>query len=384
MTRFAAGRMLTLTMIVVVFGAAGAAAATCESLKSLSLPKTTITLAESVNGGTFTPPENSAGGPPARAITNLPAFCRVAATVKPSPDSNIQIEVWLPAAGGAESPALQKWNGKLQSVGNGAWAGVIPYPALGAALSTGYATAGTDTGHTGNNARFAVEHPEKLADYGYRAVHEMTVAAKGIIAAFYGNGPRLSYWNSCSTGGRQGLMEAQRFPADYDGIIAGAPVYERTRQLIWELWIAQAVHKSDASYIPPAKYPIIHRAALAMCDARDGVTDGLIENPVTCKFDPGALVCSSGDAPACLTSRAGGSGANDLRARRQSARRARRSIPRCSREASLRGAAWPARSRLEKPSTFSSTSCSTTNSGTFARSPSTRPSRRPTRRREAS
>ena len=99
----------------------------------------------------------------------------------------------------------------------------------------------------------------------------MTVAAKGIIAAFYGNGPRLWYWNSCSTGGRQGLMEAQRFPADYDGIIAGAPVYERTRQLIWELWIAQAVHKDEASYIPPAKYPIIHRAALAMCDARDGV-----------------------------------------------------------------------------------------------------------------
>ena len=206
------------------------------------------------------------------------------ATLKPTPDSDIRIEVWLPTSaegrGGAESPALLKWNGKLQSVGNGAWAGVIPYPALGAALSTGYATAGTDTGHTGNNARFAAGHPEKLADYGYRAVHEMTVAAKGIVAAFYGSGPRLSYWNSCSTGGRQGLMEAQRFPADYDGIIAGAPVYERTRQLIWELWIAQAVHRNAASYIPPAKYPLIHRAALAMCDARDGATDGLIENPV--------------------------------------------------------------------------------------------------------
>ena len=309
MTRFAAGRMCTLTMVAVAFVVSGvsgatdaAAAATCESLKSLSLPRTTITLAESVNGGTFTPPESGTGGPPTRPITNLPAFCRVAATVKPSADSNIQIEVWLPAAGGPDRSALQKWNGKLQSVGNGAWAGIIPYPALGAALSTGYATAGTDTGHTGNNARFAAGHPEKLADYGYRAVHEMTVAAKGIIAAFYGNGPRVSYWNSCSTGGRQGLMEAQRFPADYDGIVAGAPVYERTRQLIWELWIAQAVHKDEASYIPPAKYPVIHRAALAMCDARDGVTDGLIESPAACKFDPGALACSSGDAPTCLTS----------------------------------------------------------------------------------
>ena len=156
MTRCPAGLVFTLTTAIVVFvvsGTTGAAAATCEGLKSLSLPQMTITLAESVNGGTFTPPENSAGGPPIRAIANLPAFCRVAATLKPSPDSNIQIEVWLPAADGAERSALHKWNGKLQSVGNGAWAAVIPYPALGAALAAGYATAGTDTGHIGNNAR---------------------------------------------------------------------------------------------------------------------------------------------------------------------------------------------------------------------------------------
>jgi feruloyl esterase len=269
-----------------------AVAAPCESLLSLSLPHTTITLAQHVSGGTFMPPETTAGGPPNRGLENLPSFCRVTATLQPSTDSDIKIEVWLPTA---------SWNGKLQAVGNGAWAGVIPYPALGAALTGGYATAGTDTGHTGNNARFAVGHPEKMTDYGYRAVHEMTVAARRIIASFYGNGPRFSYWNSCSTGGRQGLMEAQRFPADYDGIIAGAPVYERTRQLIWELWIAQAVHKDDASYIPPAKYPLIHRAALAMCDARDGVPDGLIEDPTTCPFDPQALECRNGDAPSCLT-----------------------------------------------------------------------------------
>lgn len=293
--------MWILLTAVGVFAATGAAAATCESLTSLSLPHTTITLAESVNGGTFTPPAAAAGGPPAREITNLPAFCRVTATLKPTPDSDIRIEVWLPASTGGVGGQAPGWNGKLQSVGNGAWAGVIPYPALGAALSTGYATAGTDTGHTGNNARFASGHPEKLADYGYRAVHEMTVAAKGIVAAFYGNGPRLSYWNSCSTGGRQGLMEAQRFPADYDGIVAGAPVYERTRQLIWELWIAQAANRNAASDIPPAKYPLIHRAVLATCDARDGATDGLIENPATCTFDPGTLVCNGGDAPTCLT-----------------------------------------------------------------------------------
>ncbi len=266
--------------------------AACEALASLSLPHATVTRAETIRGGEFAPPDNGTGAAAARPVTGLPAFCRVAATLRPSPDSDIRIEVWLPASG---------WNGKLQSVGNGAWAGVIPYPAMGAALAGGYATAGTDTGHTGNNARFAVGHPEKLTDYGYRAVHEMTVAAKAIAAGFYGNAPRLSYWNSCSTGGRQGLMEAQRYPADYDGIIAGAPVYERTRQLIWELWIAQAVHKDDASYIPPAKYAAIHRAALAACDAADGATDGLIEHPPACKFDPGTLQCTSGDGPSCLT-----------------------------------------------------------------------------------
>jgi len=206
-TRFNAGRRLRIfTIVAAIFTATRAAAAPCESLTSLALPHTTITLAEDLSRGTFTPPD----GPPGRAITNLPAFCRVAATLKPTPDSDIRIEVWLPAAQVAGGQA--SWNGKLQSVGNGAWAGVIPYPALAAAVTSGYATAGTDTGHAGNNARFAAGHPEKLTDYGYRAVHEMTVAAKSIIAAFYGNGPRLSYWNSCSTGGRQGLMEAQRFP----------------------------------------------------------------------------------------------------------------------------------------------------------------------------
>lgn len=266
-------------------------AQSCERVANLALPNTTITFAHSTPAGTFTPP-----GPPAPtpnlALSNLPAFCRVTATLKPTTDSDIKIEVWLPIAG---------WNGKLQSVGNGAWGGVIPYPALGGALASGYATAGTDTGHTGNTASFAPGHPEKLADYGYRAVHEMTVAAKAIVDTFYGNAPKLSYWNACSTGGRQGLMEAQRFPADYDGIIAGAPANYREEQLIWQLWVAHAVHHDQASYIPPEKYLLIHKAAVDMCDARDGVKDGLLENPAQCRFDPKVLECKNGDAPLCLT-----------------------------------------------------------------------------------
>jgi feruloyl esterase len=234
-------------------------------------------------------PPNAAVNP---ALDNLPAFCRVAASLHPTSDSDIRIEVWMPSS---------SWNGKLQSVGNGAWAGTIAYPALGTALSTGYAAASTDTGHVGNTARFVPGHPEKMVDYGYRAVHEMTVTAKAMIAAFYGNGPRLSYWNGCSTGGRQGLMEALRYPADYDGIIAGAPVNFRTHQLTWELWVAQAVHRDEASYIPPAKYPAIHQAALNACDARDGLRDGLIDDPTRCRFDPQVLECKGGDAPSCLT-----------------------------------------------------------------------------------
>jgi feruloyl esterase len=216
----------------------------------------------------------------------------VTAALHPTSDSDIRLEVWLPVDG---------WNGKLQSVGNGAWAGTVPYPALGTALAAGYAAAGTDTGHIGNTATFVPGHPEKLVDYGYRAVHEMTVAAKAIVAAFYGNGPRLSYWNGCSTGGRQGLMEALRYPADYDGVIAGAPVNFRTHQLTWEIWVAQAVHKDAASDIPPAKYPAIHRAALNACDPRDGLTDGLIDSPDSCRFDPKVLACQAGDTDSCLT-----------------------------------------------------------------------------------
>ena len=176
-----------IPLVILLASAQLASAATCHTLKSLALPNTPITMAEPVVAGAFTQP----GGRGAQQFAGLPAFCRVAATLRPVNDSEIKIEVWLPSAG---------WNGKLQSVGNGAWAGSISYPALGAALSAGYATASTDTGHTGNNPNFIPGHPEKVIDFAHRAVHEMTVAAKSIITAYYGNGPKRSYWNGCSTG----------------------------------------------------------------------------------------------------------------------------------------------------------------------------------------
>src|SRR5262245_390924 len=183
---------------MLVVNALVVAATPCESLKSVSLANATVTTAVTVAAVPL------AGGRGQPAL-NLPAHCRVVLTLSPSSDSQIEVEVWLPA---------ENWNGKFLAVGNGGWAGTISTPAMAQALLEGYATASTDTGHKGATAQFAVGHPEKVTDFAYRAVHEMTVKAKSVIAAFYDRSPRLSYWNGCSTGGRQGMMEAQRYPDD--------------------------------------------------------------------------------------------------------------------------------------------------------------------------
>ena len=260
----------------------------CERLASLALPDTAVTMAQPVAAGAFTPPAGgrgpAGGGRAGGPFAALPAFCRVAATLTPTNDSDIKIEVWLPASG---------WNGKFQAVGNGGWAGAISYPAMAERLTRGYATSSTDTGHTGGSGRFALGHPEKFIDFAYRSEHEMTVKAKAIIDAFYGRAPQRSYWNGCSTGGRQGLTEAQRYPDDYDGIIAGAPANPRTHLNAWQLSIAQAMLKDPASFIPPAKYPMIHQAVVAACDALDGVKDGLIDDPPRCRFDPKSLYATA-------------------------------------------------------------------------------------------
>jgi feruloyl esterase len=279
--------MLCAPILFVCLSASASASSTCESLSSLHLKDATVTLAQVVPAGQFKAAgqRQGRGGNP---YANLPEFCRVAATLSPTSDSDIKVEVWLPAAG---------WNGKFQAVGNGGWAGVISYPAMADAVRAGYASASTDTGHEGGRGTFALNHPEKLIDFAWRSEHEMTVKAKQVIQAFYGNAPRLSYWNGCSTGGRQGLKEAQKFPDDYDGIIAGAPA---NRTAI-SLWIAAAVLKDPASYIPPAKYPVIHQAAIQACDLDDGTRDGLIDDPTKCRFDPAVLQCKGADGPSCLT-----------------------------------------------------------------------------------
>ena len=225
-------------------------------------------------------------------MASAPAFCRVALTSKPTADSDIKIEVWLPASG---------WNGKLQAVGNGGWAGTISYQPLAAAVALGYAAASTDSGHTTPGASFAVGHPEKLVDYAHRSLHELAIHAKAVVGAYYGKQPAASLWNGCSTGGNQGLTLASMYPADFDAIIAGAPPDERSRVHAVRLVLHRIVHRSAGSYIPPEKYPAIHQAALDACDLKDGVKDGVIENPPSCRFDPKVMQCSGADGPSCLT-----------------------------------------------------------------------------------
>jgi feruloyl esterase len=282
--------VMFMTFAMFCFVASSVLAASCESLASLKLPDSTITSATTVAPGAFAPPTSALPGAVWQFLT-LPAFCRVVATLTPSSDSDIKVEVWLPVAG---------WNGKFQAVGNGGFAGVISYSALAAALRDGYATASTDTGHQGNTAAFALGHPEKVIDFADRAVHVMTVQAKAILSAYYGNAPRLSFWNGCSQGGRQAITEAAKYPSDFDGIVAGASGINWMRLLVARMVINVVVHRSEDSYIPSDKYALIHEAVLKACDALDGVKDGVIENPTVCHFDPKVLVCKGADGPNCL------------------------------------------------------------------------------------
>ncbi|PYT73678.1 MAG: tannase/feruloyl esterase family alpha/beta hydrolase [Acidobacteria bacterium] len=244
---------------------AHAAGQSCEELAQLNLSNTTITSAETVAAGAFTPPANMTPSL-ANFYKQLPTFCRVTAVATPSADSHVKIEVWLPTRG---------WNGKFRGQGNGGFAGEIDYHSLGQAVSQGYAAAATDTGHaaSGTDARWALGHPEKITDFAYRAIHEMTAVGKATVKAFYGDAPRHAYFASCSNGGRQALMEAQRFPEDYDGILAGAPANYWTHLLASALWDAHATTLDPASYIPTSKIPAIaHAVNEAWCLTQPQVT----------------------------------------------------------------------------------------------------------------
>ncbi len=291
-----ARRVLIGGAVLAAITASPVAAAECSELASMALPSGKVTSAALVAPGAFKQPVGP-GAPPGVGGGNyrdLPEFCRVQATLTPTRDSDIKVEIWLPASG---------WNGKFVGIGNGIWAGQLSYSQLADPLKRGYAVATTDTGHTGNGltAEWAIGHPEKLVDFGHRAVHEMTVTAKRAIEAFYGRAPSLSLWNSCSTGGRQGLMEAYRYPEDYDAISAMAPANPMTDLMTQSMWAGWQPNRAPGAALSPAKLAAVHRAAVAYCDTHDGLEDGIIGKPYTCDFNPAALQCRAGDNDQCLT-----------------------------------------------------------------------------------
>jgi feruloyl esterase len=281
---------IVIAMFVAGLAARPSHAASCASLASLDVAHGTVTAAQEMAPGAFTPPAGRGGGGAASAFSRLGAFCRVAVTLKPTPRSDIKAEVWMPATA---------WNGKLQVVGNGGFAGTVGFAAMANAVAAGYASASTDTGHTGAAAN-TFANDDVLVDFAYRAIHETTVAAKRVVDAFYGAAPRFAYFNGCSTGGRQALTAAQRFPEDFNGIVAGAPASFTTRQAFGQIWIYQAMAVGPGA-IPREKLPAIHAGAMAACDGNDGAKDGIIENPLACSFDPGVLACKGTDEISCLT-----------------------------------------------------------------------------------
>jgi feruloyl esterase len=277
-------QVLRLTLILsLLFIPAVTLAASCADLGRLTIDTVTITAAESKAEGIL----EQRFGPD----FSLPSHCAVAAVLSPSDDSHIEMALWLP----------EDWNGKFLAVGNGGWAGSISYSAMARGLQAGYAVASNDTGHQGASAAFAAGHPEKLVDFGWRAMHEMTVLSKTLVEAFYDIAPRLSYYQGCSTGGRQGMMEAQRFPEDFDGMIIGAPVYNMLALNATQFSNMKTLIEDRRQAFTPDEVELLHNAVLQACETNDGVADGFLNNPLACDFEPASLQCGNTDSVSCLT-----------------------------------------------------------------------------------
>ena len=284
--------VLAVALLLVPLAGGARAAVPCESLNGMALADGVVISAVSVPGASFTAPDGQTYG-------DVPAFCRVSAVLTPTTDSLINVEVWLPTT---------TWNGRFEGVGNGGYGGSIAagVPAMIAGLQAGRAVATTDMGtapSANTNADLLVGHPQKWIDWGHRATHLMTVAAKAIIATHYGAPPRYSYFNGCSTGGQQGLMEAQRYHDDYDGILAGAPASNRTHVHMAAVWAYQATRESPLSYIPPDKVKLITDSLVAACAAKSGglATDAFLTDPRRCDWEPRSIQCPLLDGPGCLT-----------------------------------------------------------------------------------
>ena len=286
---------LCITGLCLLFGLAAPAWAQtrdCAALAGLELDDVRITSAEAIPGGArwdFPPsPFNVFMGP--NAATDA-AFCRVAGVI----EQEIRFEVWLPP----------EWNGRFLGVGNAGLTGGINYPSLAMGIGRGFAAASTDTGHVTPDNFFDdswVEgHPERVENFGHRAHHLLADKAKRVVEAYYGTPAHHAYYDGCSSGGWQGLTEAQLYPDDYDGIVAGAPANNFVRLQTRGFWLDALSRADPAGNLGEAEIALISAAAIAACDPADGVADGIIGDPLRCGFDPRSLVCPPGRSEACLT-----------------------------------------------------------------------------------
>ena len=266
----------------------------CDALSSLSLAGTTITSAALVPEGPFVNPGGRGRGGRGGPAQPIPGHCRVTMVLRPTSDSNIDVELWMPA---------ESWNGRFLAVGNGGFAGSIQgYGDMQAALREGYATAATDTGHSaadGPSGMFGLGHPEKIIDFAYRAVHEMTLKSKQIIDVYYDQALEYSYFKGCSTGGRQALMAAQRYPEDFDGIIAGAlanrHIYMHTAGVARRIHLARNPDQTISGELTG----MVSDAVMNACDT---LGEGFLNNPRQCSFDFSSLLCANGQqGDMCLT-----------------------------------------------------------------------------------
>jgi feruloyl esterase len=232
--------------------------------------------------------------PPGLAAPVGQPFCRLQLTSKPSADSDIKSEIWM--------PTLASWNGRFLAVGGGGNSGSIQYAAMSSGLTNGYATLSTDNGHVGGGQEWAIGHPEKVIDFGHRAQAVTAVAGKALTQAFYEEPARKSYWLGCSQGGGKGMMQSQRYPENFDGIVAGAPVFDWVGSQFAAPWVALKGMRDVTQFVPRAKLAAIHTAVLAACDGHDGLADGLIQQPQRCNFNPAVMACPAGtDSNTCLT-----------------------------------------------------------------------------------
>jgi feruloyl esterase len=264
--------ILLLTGILLL-PSAWAQSTDCAALRSSMLPDAVITAVELVDSGSFAAP----GGRDQVLYEQLGDFCRVSATLSPVSESAIQIEVWLPE---------ENWNRRLVAVGNGGLAGVISYSALAESILQGFAAVSTNTGHVGGAPEFLLSDAA-LVDFAHRAVHEMTLAAKQLVTDYYQSAARFTYFNGCSTGGRQALTAAQRYPQDFDGIIAGAPANSTVRMTTQQLWNSRVVNDTPGLHLSGEDFSALNVAVLSACDAFDGLIDGIIENPAQCSVEQG-------------------------------------------------------------------------------------------------